>query len=81
MDDAGDGFTSAGGFEQVLRLEGDFDQPLETCVGGEVEDGFRLFRAQHQGRDMSLLQALKPMPEEEPLAEVQRRWGREPRRL
>jgi hypothetical protein len=72
MNDTGGAFARAGGFEQVLGLEGQFDQSLETSIGGEVEDGFRLFLAQHQGRGMSLLQSLKPMPEQESLAEVQR---------
>ena len=60
-----------GGCEQVVGLKRDFDQRLQTCVGGEVKDGLRLCLAQHQGGGMRFLQTLETMPEQEPLAEVQ----------
>jgi hypothetical protein len=71
--DTNGGFASAGAFEQIFGLEGKLDQRVETCEGGEVEDGIRLLLSQNQGRGMRFLQTLEPMLEHQPLTEIQRR--------
>src|SRR5262249_54141493 len=65
--DTGGGIASAGRLEELLGFEGKFDQCVEPGVGGEVEDGFRLFLAQHKGRGMHLPQTLEPMLQDEAL--------------
>jgi hypothetical protein len=42
MGDTGDGFAGTRGVEQILGFDREFDQRVETGIGGEVEDGLGL---------------------------------------
>ena len=74
MKDTRDSVADAGGLEQVVGLDREFEQRVQTGIGCEVEDGLRLLLAQNQGRRMCLVQTLEPILEQEPLAEIQRGW-------